>query len=163
MGCTRGVPAFRCQTILDHFFHQFAGETSFPQLILSQKIEDCRGMWNVDANNKKKPHTYDIHVFRYLDQLTIHIYDWARFFKQAKTGFSWFPLLQLMSSPLNVEQPPRENQPESTVLLVGNAISHQKIFFFKKSISPGCLVHLPECILSIEERLSHVFCGRVDL
>ena len=48
--CHRGrggwvVPAFRCQTILDHFFHQFAGETSFPQLILSQKIEDCRGMW----------------------------------------------------------------------------------------------------------------------
>ena len=42
---------------------------------------------------------------------------------------------------------------------VGNAISQQKIFFFKNSISPGCLVHLPECILSIEERLSHVFVG----
>ena len=38
-----------------------------------------------------------------------------------------------------------------------------KDFFFKWSISPGCLVHLPECILSIEERLSHVFCGRADL
>ena len=49
-GCG-GVPAFRCQTILDHFFHQFAGETSFPQLILSQKIEDCRGMWNVEKNH----------------------------------------------------------------------------------------------------------------
>ena len=57
------VPAFRCQTILDHFFHQFAGETSFPQLILSQKIEDCRGMWMQTIKNS---HTYDIHVFRYL-------------------------------------------------------------------------------------------------
>ena len=109
-----GVPAFRCQTILDHFFHQFAGETSFPQLILSQKIEDCRGMWMQTIKNS---HTYNIHVFRYLDQLTIHIYDWARFFKQAKTGFSWFPLLQLMFSSLHVEHRPRENQPEGTVLL----------------------------------------------